>query len=521
MKAYKMRLFVVLVLLVSFSSVAFSQLDRGHSILLEKGFQIQGLCSPQMWGGTYPPVPPVQKPNMARFLESNFTGLNLLGNSYAELYFDEKPDIQWGRWADFNPTLRTEELPYLSGMVSFEYNDEVNIADFTVLQNAHDWLLSTRSRYPGVISFLNQYGGQNTVAELQTFMEFCKPDMVCFDVYPFGYDNEWQNFSNYTGAYYYSSLYKYRNLGLAGNDGTGASPIPYSTFLQTYVRNGHTPSESEMRLNMFSAMTFGYTFLQAFTYTSFWDGGATPSILFTGADDQNPTTKFYEMAEINREARNVGSTLVRLLSTDIRVIKGTHAIDGGTDENNVGPVPVWDTTADPYIKSISATYINQPTVRGDVFVGYFKPLVESDDGADHVNEIYFMVFNGQCAPTEDSYYTRQNIRINFDFGSSGITSLQRLNRDTGSVETVTLISDGGSLYHLDLTLPGGTADLFKFNTGAFFVRKPGANCGVGADLNGDCVVNFSDFAVLSQDWLKCMDPIIASCEKPWFYSDVN
>jgi hypothetical protein len=54
------------------------------------------------------------------------------------------------------------------------------------------------------------------------------------------------------------------------------------------------------------------------------------------------------------------------------------------------------------------------------------------------------------------------------------------------VEDVPLISDGASLYHLDLTLPGGTGDLFKYDTGsAFVVPEPSsvallALCGLAA-----------------------------------------
>ena len=459
----------ILCLLCSFSEVSFASLSCGHEILIEKGFQIQGLCSPQMWDMNYPPVPPVQAPDMVLFLESNFTGMSLLGNAYPEMYFGDMPGMQWGRWANLSRTLRTEELPYLPTMVGFEYDDEADIADPCVLEDANDWFTYNRANYPNVISFANQYGTQFTLAELQNFVAYCKPDMVCFDAYPF----EGPFFTTYSAPWYYGNLGIYRDLGLAGHDGTGAEPIPYGMYLQTYVRSGHTPSESEMRLNMFSGMTFGYKFMQAFVYTNGWPVDELQSILFTGIDDQDPTAQFYEMAEINREARNLGSTLVRLLSTDLGVIKGIHAIDGGTEENNV-PTKVWDANDpnnDPYITDISATYVEHPTVRGDVFVGYFNPLVESDDGPDYENEIYFMVFCGETDPTEDSNHTRHDIRIDFDFGNSGITSLLRLNRDTGKVETVTLTSDGGSEYHLDFTLPGGTADLFKFNTGAFFIRK--------------------------------------------------
>ena len=69
----------------------------------------------------------------------------------------------------------------------------------------------------------------------------------------------------------------------------------------------------------------------------------------------------------------------------------------------------------------------------------------------------------------DALMPRQQIRVDFDFTSSGIDSLQRLNRLTGEVETVALIHDGGTKYHLDLELDGGTGDLFKFDDGQPFI----------------------------------------------------
>ena len=62
--------------------------------------------------------------------------------------------------------------------------------------------------------------------------------------------------------------------------------------------------------------------------------------------------------------------------------------------------------------------------------------------------------------------------MNFDFSTSGIDSLLRLSRETGLVEAVPLVSNGGSLYSLDLTLDGGTGDLFKYNTGSAFIAAP-------------------------------------------------
>ena len=153
----KMKLFSVLIVFAAVSSFAFSDsLDRGHSILLEKGLQIQGLCSPQLWAGPevdWPPVPPVQEPNWPNFIKSNLTGLSLLGNCYPELYFDDMPGVQWSRWSDLQRTLRPEELPYLPTLVGFSYDDEVDIADPNILEDAEKWFRDALANYPDVIIF--------------------------------------------------------------------------------------------------------------------------------------------------------------------------------------------------------------------------------------------------------------------------------------------------------------------------------------------------------------------------------
>jgi hypothetical protein len=64
---------------------------------------------------------------------------------------------------------------------------------------------------------------------------------------------------------------------------------------------------------------------------------------------------------------------------------------------------------------------------------------------------------------------QQHIRVHFDFRDSGLHSLQRLSRVSGQVEAMSLTHDGGSHYHLDLILDGGTGDLFKYADGEPFV----------------------------------------------------
>src|SRR4051812_33321361 len=87
--------------------------------------------------------------------------------------------------------------------------------------------------------------------------------------------------------------------------------------------------------------------------------------------------------------------------------------------------------------------------------------------------------NGQSDNTATVAETRQQMTLNFDFGITGINSLLRLNRNTGTVDVInTGYSDGGNTiltslgngkYQLQLTLDGGTGDLFKYNDGTPFV----------------------------------------------------
>jgi hypothetical protein len=224
-----------------------------------------------------------------------------------------------------------------------------------------------------------------------------------------------------------------------------------------------------MRLQTFAALTMGYTDLSCFTYNS---GSST---LFDSAamGDNSPNTSYYQFKETARQARNLGPALTRLISKG----SGTRFNAGKNATGGTNPLPLdWKTWAvgsegDPYITSLSATNLGTRNGgnRGDILIGYFNPLLESYDGPNFSNELYFMITNGLSDPTGLVAESRQQITVNFDFKTSGINSLLRLSRDTGQVEVVPLISDGTSRYHLSLVLDGGTGDLFKFNDGSPFV----------------------------------------------------
>jgi hypothetical protein len=101
-----------------------------------------------------------------------------------------------------------------------------------------------------------------------------------------------------------------------------------------------------------------------------------------------------------------------------------------------------------------------------------------------------MIVNGLSDSVGNAFETRQQINIDFNFGSSGINSLLRLSRETGEVELVELTHFGGSQYGLSLILDGGTGDLFKFNNGGTFVGTF-----MDGDFNGDGIVDAADYVV--------------------------
>ena len=477
---------IVILALSSLAAAGPEDLDPGHRLLIKWGLQIQA----QVFHS------PTNSFDLKRWKDSNFTTVNFHAGEYPSApghssnptyikLLGPPPAIPWARWVMSSEQvhLTPHELPYLPNMVSLLYFDEKDIRDSQFQQSMAKAVQRWHTEHPDVIVFHNSFGGAFYPKELRQYMQAVKPDMLSIDSYPFRLSHIRKPPSHPIGGsprVWYEHMQKYRLVALAGHDGTGKRPIPYAQYLDTFTFNHekrHLTADSEIRLNQFASWTFGFTGVSAFIYNS-PDGHGIESALFDGLGDAQPTRAFFHIAETNRQSLNLGPTLVRLQSTDVRIIPGQHMdttprrpVDNVMPAG-LGPVTAWDRRAGPYITRIVAENIGplNDGLRGDVLVGYFKPLLESDDGPDHEKEIYFMITNGLTAPSGPATATQQRIRLDFDFAKSGITSLQRRSRQTGLIEVVPLAHHGGSRYHLDLVLDGGTGDLFKFNTGARFVQ---------------------------------------------------
>ena len=451
-------------------------LSRGHQILVERGLQIQALTFPGLAGDfdTY------------RWAESNFTTAHIWSLYSLPGTMPGPNGIPWSNWVwpgsypeDIEPALQ----PYANNAFAYQFGDEQDITDPTEQANLKAAMAAFHVNQPDVITYTNQTGMQASPVQMQAYMQEVQPDMLSFDRYPFyGYDFYGDTLADYYWYrnIFYRDLEMYRKLGLAGNDGTGSQPIPVATYTQTFnfAPGDHVASESEIRLNQFAAWVFGVKVVDSFFYEAYPGmANETPirPILFSGTGTDNPTPQFYQVAETNRQSLNLGPALVRLLSTDVRMVMGQHVEDSVTVDNDLPEgVSRWDSDADPYITSITATNLDSKNngLAGDVIMGYFEPLDASFTNPGFQDDMYFMVVNGLSDINGLAADAEQLIHIEFDFGTSGIDSLERLSRDTGLVEPVTLTHDSGSLYNLDLVLEGGTGDLFKFNNGGDFVSGP-------------------------------------------------
>src|SRR5436190_11639012 len=240
------------------------------------------------------------------------------------------------------------------------------------------------------------------------------------------------------------------------------------------------PGEVEIRWQQFAAWTMGYKFVDAFIYT----GGNNNF----GGQPNGPVYQAFQ--ETARQGRNLSPALSKLISYGYGPSfvqgAGTSGTPGewiGFDRNNAQPSQRYLTG----VSNVTNLGTKNGGLSGDVYVGFFNPLHLSF--GDPTGTTYFMVMNGlggnlslpngQSDNTATVAETRQQMTLNFDFGVTGINSLLRLNRNTGTVDTInTSYSDGGNTvftslgsgkYQLQLKLDGGTGELFKYNDGTPFV----------------------------------------------------
>jgi hypothetical protein len=119
--------------------------------------------------------------------------------------------------------------------------------------------------------------------------------------------------------------------------------------------------------------------------------------IFSSDGDSQPTIVYDYVAETNRQSLNLGPALVRLSSTDVRMIPVT-------DSSLPPGIGWWSRGAggSDFLTSITPTiFASGPASSSysDVIVGYFQPLLDDNGDYPFADGIHFMLVNGDSSGT--------------------------------------------------------------------------------------------------------------------------
>lgn len=287
---------------------------------------------------------------------------------------------------------------------------------------------------------------------LTDVMTIVKPDVLCFDTYPFT-DSQVD-----LSGYFFERMMTIRAKARQFN-------VPYFGSAQAFEQSDfYLPTATELRAELFSQMTAGYS---GFLYYAFQTANISRALV---TQSLQPSPVYAIAAAVNQEVKNVGRSLVQLKNEDVRFIPST-AVTAASAMNNWSP----GAGGDSHILSVVSDNDASNQVdhdRGSGVIGFFH----DDNG-----QAYFMVTNLSNDHALSESQAAETFTIAF---APGINSIYRLNRLSGAPERVDLNN-----HILSLTLPGGTGDLFKYGDGYFAGILPG-------DANLDGVVDIRDMQAL-------------------------
>ena len=423
----RFRTFVLAVPLLAVFSLAGQargEISKADRLFMKNGLYLHALCFPD------------NLLHLNTLKDCGFTGVTWPGKSNMG-QLGSPPGLPWCRWVtEENPAPSAEEQPYASNLVALQFHDEQNLNDDKTLAIARKWFEEMRQQHPNVILYTNQYGGLLTDANMARYIEACKPDMLSFDTYPI-----WEKQDNWRS--YFGDLQRYRAFS------TGAG-IPFQSWMQTF--NGENkyrnPSESELRLDIFGAWTFGAKMQTCFTYNA--GSSSLFEKTFNGSGDTKQRAGYEWLKQILHESRSLSPYLSKLRCTDARWILGKSS----EYPWGVGP---WQFDKDmPQLRGITVKNLGakHDGEQGDVALGFFKPL-EGGDG-----ERWIMVTNALADPTGTAAACTQKITLNLVLKVG--ETLEKVNRLNGKLEQPQLKKVGeAGRYLMELDLPGGTGELLR------------------------------------------------------------
>jgi hypothetical protein len=414
---------VCMLVLAATALPARGEISKADRVFMKRGLVIHALCFPD------------NAMHLKTIKDLGFTGVTWAGPS-ANQKLAPPPGFPWSRWLqkDNEFALTADEQPYASTCVALQFHDEQDLNSDKLLAIAKTWFETMRPKFPSTILYTNQYGGLLTDAHFGRYIETCHPDMLSFDTYPM-----WKDQDNWRS--YFGDLQRYRAF-------SASAGIPFGTWMQTFHGEDKyvDPSESELRLDIFGAWTFGAKMQQAFTYNA--GSSSLFKKTFNGSGDTVQTAGYDYLKQILHESHSLSPYLVKLRCVDTSWILGK-------DSQYPWGVPPWKFNDDvPQLRGI--TVKNTSKLKngeaGDVAVGVFHVL----EGAD--NQRWFMITNALADRNSSAVGATQKIILNVVLKPG--TTLQKVNRVNGKLETPELKQVGETnRYLVELDLPGGTGDL--------------------------------------------------------------
>jgi formylglycine-generating enzyme len=456
-------------------------LANGRRILLNRGLQIEAVTytsSDDVPGG-------FTAADYALWKSANFTTFNFWNryDYYGTNAFNTfAPGQQWSKvWeghpANPNDILFNAEGAHVNDLVRLQWYDEPDVRTNDIMWQLPQVAAIYRTwnaQFPNTLvssHFYGLYQVGGTQEGLNTYMQATHPDLLTYNCYPSAFSGGF-NFTARDRMTWYSFMQAYRTTALAGYtnpDGSNSGPLAFGQSLDLWrgLYTDAPPSESFVRMQQNASWAFGMTFVSSFCYNEPVLSPPNYPVLFNSSGVHDPnTTVFSYVAETNRQSRNLGPALTRLVNTGIYMKPGSGKTVSGTGITEWTPRAGTLSGGRDYLTSITP-YTNSTAFGGtadtnypDTLIGYSMPLLANNTGFTFVDGLHFMVVNG--AATGTAAESAQWYHLTFDFNGSPYDSLIRLSRETGKVELVPLIYTGSLQFYLDLNLPGGTGDLFTF-----------------------------------------------------------
>ena len=333
------------------------------------------------------------------------------------------------------------------GCIGIMVNDEAVRPSY--LRYTRQLLKWLRQQYPDAIAYCNAHplgheaqgtGYVNVEQYYDEFAAMIEPDVFMTDLYPLADPDG-------TSDDYLKLIGAIRNTALEHG-------MPYWMFIQSFERQGkwtrRLPSESDLRFQMFTLLTYGYTGILYFTYDIAYERGlieksGEPNSLHAAATKANP------------EVANIGAAMRFLTSTDVRYVPGTHQEDGKAVTNNLPrDTKLWTPGAGGDRSIVRITIEPSNEEKNDLRQGKdaMLGLFQDDQGKRH-----FMITNMWHGAEASAADRTSAITIKF---APEVRKLYRLDRISG--KTVPVDLQNGVLR---LNLPGGTGDLFKYTAEPF------------------------------------------------------